>query len=412
LTSPESTLSSTLREIQFPRTLKRDGADFPDTTAQELARSGSRGFSDCSACFKILTPKSEHKSDGILTSSVRAQSLDISPLGAVKTVDWGKYLPFVKEFVQKVAKECDDGIFRLQSANISHEHNKSKTNVAFLMRNVGLGTSDQPVSVPRLTYNGINYQHHTGSTVEDRFADTDMSTFKEVAITDCRRMSNFLHACTIAPIPPKVKSLIIHQLNQKDPFDRSETDWLIAFVRRSPELETLVVLTVNDWQLRLLHMLERSPPITTLEISSGTADIDGRTLGNLAALCPRIQHLGIRCSILQNVLEKGTFSKGFLKKLTTLANKLAKFPVLTTLTLVLPMPQTFAKFAYPKQYSGESDRYRVVSHDLYRRLVQAATEANTTCMVKEIRLSLQSAKVFKADKSLRIKCAAEHVFEY
>jgi hypothetical protein len=113
---------------------------------------------------------------------------------------------------------------------------------------------------------------------------------------------------------------------------------------------------------------------------------------------------------VQDIIERGTFSNSSLKNLTTLSNALAKLPALTTFTLVYSGPRFFGKSRYGKQYSNSSDRYMAISHTSYRYLVQAATKTNTTCMVKEIRLSAQSTKVFKADKSLRIKCVAVHVF--
>jgi hypothetical protein len=189
-------------------------------------------------------------------------------------------MPLVRDFVQKVAETCDDGVLSLRSASIFHEHIKIKPNADFIMRNTGLGTPAKPVSVPRLTYDNIDFNNTFGNGL-DRFADTDLSSLQEVVITNCLMISNFLQACMTAPVPPKAKRFICHQLKQNDPVDHSDPDSLVRFVRTSTELEVLVVLPITDWRLDLVHMLGQRPPITTLKISSGTNNTDGHTLGQL-----------------------------------------------------------------------------------------------------------------------------------
>jgi hypothetical protein len=159
-------------------------------------------------------------------------------------------------------------------------------------------------------------------------------------------------------------------------------------------------------------MLDGKQSLTTLEISSGDIDMDASLLGDLATRCPNLQHLGLRCSMFQDAIEKGTFSKGFLKKLNALAIELAKFPALADLTFAFRLPWVLAKFQYGKQYPINTDRYMLVSHILYHLLVRAASKANTCCTVKKICLSVQLARICRTDKSFRIKCAAEHVFDY
>jgi hypothetical protein len=336
--------------------------------------------------------------------------VDISPLGDVYINDWGTYMPFVKGFVQKVAETCDDGALSLRSANISAEHIKINSNIAFIMRNTGIGTPAKPVSVPRLTYDEINFHNSVGNDL-DRFADTDMSSLEEVVVTNCLKIWEFLQACMAAPVQPKIRHFVFHQLKQNNPFVHSDLRSLVQFVRASTELEVLIVLTITNGNLNLLHMLERRPPITALEISLGTTDNDGDTLGQLANLCPRIEHLGIRCIMVQSVLEEGKFTASFLNNLTAFTNELAKFPRLTTLILVFGRLRKLKKFWYGKQYPKDN-RYKVVADKFYYHLVQAATKANRISVVKNICLSEESSRVCNTDESLSITCAAEHVFDY
>jgi hypothetical protein len=107
-----------------------------------------------------------------------------------------------------------------------------------------------------------------------------------------------------------------------------------------------------------------------------------------------------------------TFTEAFVVYLKAFTDEVAKFSHLTTLTLVFRKPLKLGKFRYSQQYPKGSDRCKVVADKFYHHLVQAATKANQTSAIKKICLGEQLSRVCKTDKSLRIKCAAEHVFEY
>jgi hypothetical protein len=256
LTSPNSTLSTTLRTVYFPHTSERRD----DTKPPKLSEFSSSHVFDsvgflcvagCSATFDIRTPISEYRRDGILTVQISGQSMyPYPPGGAVldKLKAWGSYMPFVKNFIQKVAALCEGDTLSLLSANISNEDITIDTDVGHLMRNIGLGDLGKPVSVPQISYDTISFRQCRYGRVFNKWADTDMASIKDITLINCQKTSRFLQACMNAPVPAQIQRFICHHLDldDTDTVDSDDPIQLMEFVYSSVNLEELRIITGND----------------------------------------------------------------------------------------------------------------------------------------------------------------------
>ncbi|KAI4662798.1 uncharacterized protein J4E79_004107 [Alternaria viburni] len=415
LTSESSTLSTTLRTIQFPRTSpKRDIVNpLEEFLPIEIYQDGRpRRTTNCSAAFEIQTPVSEHRPDGVLTIKINGRT---NRLGDVyREAAWGTYTPVVKDFVLKVARLCEDDKPRLSSASISHDNADTYTDVGYLMSDVGVGSIDKPASVPKISYDTINFKHCPYGRLRNKWEDLDMLSIKDVTLTDCQNVHKFFEGCMGADDPPQVQRLIFRSLDDEDMIHVKDHTYLTEFVRDSTEIEELSIATATYWELNPVRMLHDKSHLTVLEFSDGNKDVHIDLLSEIVVLCPAVREFGMRCSAIQRVLEKGKINEAFRQKVAAIAKQLVKLVRLETVTFVYRTLGQEPNFRHAHEVVIGDERYKIVANEIYRQLVEAAKKADQPCIIKTIQLKRQLYQEDRGPVSLTIKLpeAVIHVFEY